>query len=115
MHQAARSSDDNVAGVTASVDEAVERGKFIRKITSLIILAGAFGGMGAAGMLESIAAVNTLNTWLVPPVLGLDAAEKDPACDLNAPVGAALRGEFRTILKTSYGFGGTNAAVVLGK
>src|ERR1700720_831667 len=41
MHQAARSSDENVAGVTASADEAVERGKFIRKITSLIIVAGA--------------------------------------------------------------------------
>src|SRR5205814_6727856 len=31
----------NVAGVTASPDEAVERRKFIRKITSLIIVAGA--------------------------------------------------------------------------
>jgi len=41
MHQAARSSDENVAGVTASADEAVERRKFIRKITSLIIVAGA--------------------------------------------------------------------------
>src|SRR6058998_3020716 len=41
MHQAARSSDENVAGVTASADEAVERGKFIRKITSLIIVAAA--------------------------------------------------------------------------
>src|SRR6266542_2591149 len=41
MHQAARSSDENVAGVTASADEPVERRKFIRKITSLIIVAGA--------------------------------------------------------------------------
>src|SRR5258708_30524659 len=41
MHQAARSSDENVAGVTASADEAVECRQFIRKITSLIIVAGA--------------------------------------------------------------------------
>src|SRR5260370_6194652 len=41
MHQAAPSSDENVAGVTASADEAVEGRKFIRKITSLIIVAGA--------------------------------------------------------------------------
>src|SRR6476660_6206075 len=41
MHQAARSSDQNVAGVTASADGAVEGRKFIRKITSLIIVAGA--------------------------------------------------------------------------
>ena len=41
MHQAAHSSDQNVAGVTASADVAVEGRKFIRKITSLIIVAGA--------------------------------------------------------------------------
>ena len=41
MHQAARSSDQNVAGVTASADGAVEGRKFIRKITSLIIVAAA--------------------------------------------------------------------------
>src|SRR5437660_7411440 len=41
MHQPARSSDENVAGVTPLADKAVERGKFIRKITSVIIVAGA--------------------------------------------------------------------------
>jgi multidrug efflux system membrane fusion protein len=41
MHQPARSSDENVAGLNAPANEAVERGKFIRKITSLIIVAGA--------------------------------------------------------------------------
>lgn len=71
--------------------------------------------MGAAGVLESIAAVQTLNEGKIPPVLGLDPAEKDPACDLNTPTSAPLSGTFRTILKTSYGFGGTNAAVVLAK
>ncbi|HLX64465.1 MAG TPA: beta-ketoacyl-[acyl-carrier-protein] synthase family protein [Planctomycetota bacterium] len=71
--------------------------------------------MGAAGILESIAAVRTINEGLVPPVLGLDPAEKDPECNLNAPTGAPLKGEFKTVLKTSYGFGGTNAAVVLAK
>src|SRR5438132_8341387 len=41
MHQPARSSDENVAGVTSSAGEAAERGKFIRKITSVIIIASA--------------------------------------------------------------------------
>src|SRR5437660_10267177 len=41
MHQAAHSSDENIAGVTASADEPAEGRKFIRKITSLIIVAGA--------------------------------------------------------------------------
>src|SRR6202045_5459071 len=41
MHQPARPSDENPAGSTASADEAVERGKFIRKITSVIIVGSA--------------------------------------------------------------------------
>src|SRR5258705_13363343 len=41
MHQAAHSSDVNVAGVPASADQAVEHGKFIRKIVSVIIVASA--------------------------------------------------------------------------
>ena len=69
--------------------------------------------MGAAGVIESIAAVMTLREGKVPPVLGLDPAEQDPACNVNAPTGAPLAGSFKTILKTSYGFGGTNAAVIL--
>lgn len=69
--------------------------------------------MGAAGVIESIAAIHSLNENLVPPVLGLEAATKDPACNLNTPIGAPLKADIRTVLKTSYGFGGTNAAVVL--
>ncbi|MCY3023416.1 MAG: beta-ketoacyl-[acyl-carrier-protein] synthase family protein [Planctomycetota bacterium] len=71
--------------------------------------------MGAAGILEAAAAVLTMRDGKVPPVLGLDPAEKDPACDLCTPTGKPLEGVFRTVLKTSYGFGGTNAAVVLAR
>src|ERR1700720_4541292 len=41
MHQPARPSDENVTGVTPLADNAVERRSFIRKITSVIIVAGA--------------------------------------------------------------------------
>jgi 3-oxoacyl-[acyl-carrier-protein] synthase II len=71
--------------------------------------------MGAAGSLETMAAVLTLGEGKIPPVLGLDPAQKDPACDLCTPTGQPLAGTFKTVLKTSYGFGGTNAALVLGK
>lgn len=71
--------------------------------------------MGAAGIIESAAAVMSLRENLIPPVLGLEAEHKDPACDLNTPLGAPLAGDFPIILKTSYGFGGTNAAIVLGR
>src|SRR5262245_48353762 len=41
MHQPAKPSDDNRARTTVSTGEPGERGKFIRKITSLIIVASA--------------------------------------------------------------------------
>src|SRR5438105_9295004 len=41
MHQPARASDENVAGVTPLADKAVERRNFIRKIISVIIVASA--------------------------------------------------------------------------
>jgi 3-oxoacyl-[acyl-carrier-protein] synthase II len=71
--------------------------------------------MGAAGTIESIAAVLSLKDGKVPPVLGLDPAEKDPACELTTPTGAPLSVDLKTVLKTSYGFGGTNAAIVLAR
>jgi len=71
--------------------------------------------MGAAGTLETIAAILSLREGKVPPVLGLDPAEKDPECGLLTPTGAPLEARFEKAMKTSYGFGGTNAALVLGK
>jgi 3-oxoacyl-[acyl-carrier-protein] synthase II len=71
--------------------------------------------MGAAGTLETIAAVLALREGKVPPILGLDPAEKDPECGLLTPTGVPLEARFEKVLKTSYGFGGTNAAIVLGK
>ena len=62
-----------------------------------------------------IAAVQSLRSGKVPPVVGLDPAEKDPECDLRTATGAPLKASFDTVLKTSYGFGGTNAALVLGR
>ena len=41
MHQPAKPSDENRAKTTASTGEAAERGKFIRKVTSVIIVASA--------------------------------------------------------------------------
>ena len=71
--------------------------------------------MGAAGIIESIAAVKTLSENCIPPILGLEAEHKDPECGLNTPLGGPLHGDFPVILKTSYGFGGTNAAIVLSR
>jgi len=67
--------------------------------------------MGAAGALETIACVLSLGEGLVPPVAGLE--EQDPQCDLDVVRGGPRRADIACALKTSYGIGGTNAALVL--
>ena len=67
--------------------------------------------MGAAGALEAIASVLTIRHGRIPPTAGLE--EQDPECDLDLVRDAPRETRVRVVLKTSYGIGGTNAAVVL--
>ena len=68
--------------------------------------------LGAAAALEAIACVRTLETGLVPPTPGCE--ELDPEIALDVVRGAARQVGARVALSTASGFGGTNAAVVLG-
>lgn len=73
---------------------------------------GAIGHtLGAAGALEAVMAVRALEEQLIPPTAGL--REPDPAIPLRIVAGEPLRGPLSTVLSTSSGFGGVNAAVVL--
>lgn len=69
--------------------------------------------MGAAGSLETIACAKSLVEGIVPPVAGLE--EQDPQCDLDVVRGEPRQIQARYALKTSYGIGGTNAALVLAR
>jgi len=67
--------------------------------------------LGAAGALEAVACVRTLETGLITPTPGL--TEIDPEILLDVVHGAARAAAPRQALSTSSGFGGTNAAVLL--
>jgi len=67
--------------------------------------------MGAAGALEAIGAALTARNGVIPPTVNLETA--DPECDLDYVPGRAREAEVKTLLCNSYGFGGTNAALVL--
>jgi 3-oxoacyl-[acyl-carrier-protein] synthase II len=69
--------------------------------------------MGAAGALEAIASAMTLREGVVPPTAGLE--EQDPECDLDVVRGRPREVGANVVLSTSYGIGGTNAAVVLAR
>jgi 3-oxoacyl-(acyl-carrier-protein) synthase len=67
--------------------------------------------MGAAGGLEAIATIRTLQTGIVPPTMGIE--EQDPECDLDCSPGSAGQTDAQIAISNSFGLGGTNASVVL--
>jgi 3-oxoacyl-[acyl-carrier-protein] synthase II len=76
---------------------------------------GAIGhAMGAAGAIEAVLCALVLESGLAPPTFGL--AEPDPALPpLGLVLGAPRAGDYRIALSTSSGFGGQNAALLLGR
>ena len=66
--------------------------------------------LGAAGGIESIVAVKTIQTWTIAPTINLH--EPDPDCDLDYVPNEARKAPVRTVLSNNLGFGGQNAAVV---
>jgi 3-oxoacyl-[acyl-carrier-protein] synthase II len=67
--------------------------------------------LGAAGAIESIFSVLSIRDGKVPPTINLD--EMDPACaGLDIVTGEARSADIRHVLSNSFGFGGTNAALV---
>lgn len=68
--------------------------------------------MGAAGALEAVLAVRSLESGVVPPTINL--RDPDPACALRH-VRAAAEERPRTVLSNGFGFGGHCASVLLGR
>lgn len=69
--------------------------------------------LGAAGAVEAVFLVRALQTGLLPPTLNLDSP--DPECALDHVMDKARQQRIRVGLSNSFGFGGTNAALVLGR
>lgn len=72
--------------------------------------------LGAAGAMGVFAAVMAIRDGIVPPTLNLDKI--DPACEalgLNFTPKTAVRKPVRAALANSFGFGGTNASIVVAK
>ena len=69
--------------------------------------------ISAAGAVEAVAALGCANRGYVHPTINLTSP--DPACDLDYVAGTrARKHRQRYILSASYGFGGHNAAIILG-
>ena len=66
--------------------------------------------LGAAGGLEAGITALAVHHQLAPPTINLD--EPDPACDLDYVPKHSRRCTIEYALSNSFGFGGTNAALL---
>ena len=66
--------------------------------------------MGAAGAVEAVACIKTLETGIVHPTINYE--HPDPECDLDYVPNVAREVRPRTVLSNSFGFGGHNATLL---
>jgi len=69
--------------------------------------------LGAAGGIEGIACLKTLQHQIIAPTINLN--ELDPDCDLDYVPNVAREAKVETVLSNNLGFGGQNAAIVFRK
>jgi 3-oxoacyl-[acyl-carrier-protein] synthase II len=69
--------------------------------------------LGAAGSVEAIFSILALRDGIVPPTLNLD--DPSPGCDIDLVPHKAKERPVRYVLSNSFGFGGTNAALVFSR
>jgi 3-oxoacyl-[acyl-carrier-protein] synthase II len=69
--------------------------------------------LGAAGAVEAIATLLTINRGMIHPTINYE--NPDPECDLDYVPNVARRKDVRIAISNGFGFGGHNAVVVLAK
>lgn len=69
--------------------------------------------MGGAGAIEAIFCVRALQEGIIPPTWNYETP--DPDCDLDYVPNAPRAAELERVMSNSFGLGGQNACLVLGK
>lgn len=69
--------------------------------------------LGAAGAIESIAALLAIYHGIVPPTINIE--DQDPECDLNYTANEAVVRDIDYALNNAFGFGGHNSTLVFKK
>lgn len=67
--------------------------------------------LGAAGAVEAIFSIKAIVDGIVPPTLNLE--NPSDGCDIDLVAGSAKERPVRNAMSNSFGFGGTNASLVL--
>jgi 3-oxoacyl-[acyl-carrier-protein] synthase II len=66
--------------------------------------------LGGAGGVESVVTALAIKRGIIPPTINYE--NPDPECDLDYVPNEAREGEVKIALSNSFGFGGTNAALL---
>lgn len=67
--------------------------------------------LGAAGAIEAIYSIKAIENQILPPTINYETA--DPECDLDYVPNEPRKARIDIALSNSFGFGGTNASIVL--
>lgn len=70
--------------------------------------------LGAAGAIEAIYSIKTVQTGDLPPTLNLESPE-DAVTDFDLVPLKSRKREVRNAMSNSFGFGGTNASLIIGQ
>jgi 3-oxoacyl-[acyl-carrier-protein] synthase II len=69
--------------------------------------------LGGAGGIETVFTALTISEGIIPPTINLDHPDED--CDLDYVPNKARKMDVETAMTNSFGFGGTNATLILKK
>lgn len=104
----------NAHGTATPFNDAAE-GKAIAELFGRVPVSSTKGMMGhslgAAGAIEAVISILALRDQLLPA--NINFRDSDPALDLDIVANTPRAARIRTVLSNSFGFGGTNASVIL--
>ncbi|MCB0335596.1 MAG: beta-ketoacyl-[acyl-carrier-protein] synthase II, partial [Bdellovibrionales bacterium] len=69
--------------------------------------------LGAAGAIEAAFSILSVRDGIIPPTINLQ--NQDPECDLDYVPNEARKQPVERVMSNSFGFGGTNASIIVGK
>ena len=106
------STEANDATETAAIKIALGDSAHTVPISSTKSMTGHL--LGAAGAMEGLVAVRSLQTGIIPPTINLETP--DPECDLDyVPNEARDTGGISHAMSNSFGFGGHNVTLIFSK
>lgn len=104
----------NAHGTATPFNDAAE-GKAIAELFNGVAVSSTKGMMGhslgAAGAIEAVISILALQNQFLPPNINFRTG--DTGLDLNIIANSSQPGRLRTVLSNSFGFGGTNASVII--